>query len=153
MKLLRLTVLVLLAGCVSDKAGKQKSKPDPDRKLSVVISPARDEETTDAEAIEFMASLTISKDELEMRRSLAVDLQYGVDSSFYIMKGRDTLWPAYVMPVANGQPLRPQYIVSFQRAELLNSAVEFRSNMKGLEEINHSEQVSFTATELNNPSK
>ena len=153
MKLLRLTALILLAGCISDKAGKQKSKTDADRKLSVVISPARDQETMDADAIEFMAALTISKDELEMRKSLAVDLQYGVDSSFYIMKGRDTLWPAYVMPVANGQPLHPQYIVSFQRSELVNSAIEFRSNMKGLEEINNSEQVSFTATELKNPSK
>lgn len=151
MKLQRLSALFLLAGCVS-KTGEQKIKSNPDRKLSVVVAPMRDGETIDPEAIEFVAALKISKDELEMQKSLAVDLQYGVDSSFFITKGNDTLWPAYVMPVANGQPLHPQYIVSFQRSQLNDEGIEFRANMKGLEDVNR-EHVSFTATEFKNPSK
>jgi hypothetical protein len=151
MKLLRYSIVMLLAGCAS-KSRSDKQQFAGNEKLAVIVAPGRDKQDVDPSAITFLAAVTVTKDELQMQKSLSVDLQYGVDSSFYIMKGRDTVWPSYVMPVANGQPLRPQYIVEFERSGLENKPIEFRSNMKGLDDVNR-EHVSFTATELKNPSK
>lgn len=151
MKLLRYSVLFLLAGCMS-KTARENQAVQADKKLAAVIAPEKEGGENDPSAISFIAAIRLTEEQLDMQKNLAVDLQYGVDSSFYILSGRDTLWPNYVMPVANGQPLHPQYIVGFQRPDAGHASIEFRANVEGLEEINN-ESVAFTANELKNPSK
>jgi hypothetical protein len=62
----------------------------------------------------FKAGLLVDKDEMAKHKALPLKLQYGVDSLFFLVHARDTLWPSYVLPVANGQPLYPQFIVGFE---------------------------------------
>jgi len=66
----------------------------------------------------FKVTVLLEKAFLENHSELTQELQYGVDSAFYVLTKNDTIWPQYVMPVANGQPLQPQFIVAFDQQPL-----------------------------------
>lgn len=82
----------------------------------VFIKPGSLQETNNE--LIFQTRLIITKDQFEKNKNLSTDLKYRVDSAFILLNKNDTIWPAYVMPVANGQPLNPQFIVSFNSSEI-----------------------------------
>ena len=81
----------------------------------------------------FHTRLVLTKDQFENNKNLSTDLKYGVDSAFLLLNKNDTIWPSYVMPVANGQPLNPQFIVAFNKSEIIDILqVKFKAAIKSL---------------------
>ena len=64
------------------------------------------------------ATYSLRKELFEQNKELSVQLQYKLDSSFYLLQNKDTIWPAFVLPIANGQLLTPQYIIDFDQAAI-----------------------------------
>lgn len=82
----------------------------------------------------FKVTLLMEKAFLENHPDLSKNLQYGVDSAFYAVAKKDTVWPLYVLPVANGQPLQPQFVVAFDKQPLQKvSDITLQTNINGLE--------------------
>ncbi len=81
----------------------------------------------------FRTRLTLDKQRFEEDRELAQNLQYGLDSAFYLVSKSDTIWPGHVLPVANGQLLSPEFLVSFDPSGIERvMSVQFQMNLKGL---------------------
>lgn len=81
----------------------------------------------------FHTRLVLTKDQFENNENLSSDLKYGVDSAFILLNKNDTIWPSYVMPVANGQPLNPQFIVAFNKSEITDVLqVKFKAAIKSM---------------------
>ena len=134
MKIYYLIVPFLLFACTNVAHNTQvQSVSKENNKMTVRIMPITKEKKKANELL-FHARFFLKKELLEQNKNFAQALQYQVDSSFYLIDAKDTLWPYYVLPVVNGQPLMPEYIVSFESKHLKDhSAIEFRSNlMNGL---------------------
>ena len=81
----------------------------------------------------FRTRLTLDRQRFEEDKELAQNLQYGLDSAFYLVSKSDTIWPGHVLPVANGQSLSPEFLVSFNPAGIEQvMSVQFQMNLKGL---------------------
>lgn len=81
----------------------------------------------------FEITFDLEKSFLESHPGLGKELQYGIDSAFFAVTGKDTLFPLYVLPIANGQPLRPQYIVAFEAQPLAkNAQIELQTHIAEL---------------------
>jgi hypothetical protein len=97
----------------------------------------------------FKTRIMLDKEQLENDKSLSAALQYGIDSAFFLQNEKDIIWPAYVMPVANGQPLNPEFIVAFEREKLSGSnKVEFKAAIRSISTANDSGIV-FNLTKIN----
>jgi hypothetical protein len=81
----------------------------------------------------FRTRLTLDRQRFEEDKDLVQNLQYGLDSAFYLVSKGDTIWPGHVLPVANGQLLNPEFLVSFDPAGIEQvMSVQFKTNLKGL---------------------
>lgn len=82
--------------------------------------------------VTFKARLFLTQDLGSGVPDLSRTLQYNVDSLFCITASGDTLWPDYVMPVANGQRLQPEYLVAFSPEGFRKApSFCFSTNQKG----------------------
>ena len=113
----------------------------------VFINPDSIKETDNE--LTFQTRLFLTKDQFDNNKNLSTDLKYGVDSAFILINKNDTIWPSYVMPVANGQSLNPGFIVAFDRSELRDALqVEFKAAIKSL--ITGSDSgIIFNLTKIN----
>lgn len=83
----------------------------------------------------FRTRLTLDRQRFEEDKELAQNLQYRLDSAFYLVSKTDTVWPGHVLPVANGQSLSPEFLVSFDPSGIGEvMSVQFQMNLKGLSE-------------------
>lgn len=95
---------------------RQKTSPDSLREKHITVQ----------------AKLILSKDQFETDKNLGQSLQYGLDSAFALISARDTVWPSYVMAVANGQLTRPEFIIEFDENRENNQIYLFKAFLKRL---------------------
>lgn len=112
-------LLFVLAGCLpsgqpslQEHGTKRAVQGEEALDVQVFLPPP---EQRDSGVLTFKARLQLGRELLERDAGLARELQFRADSLFCLVTGRDTLWPDWVQPVANGQRLRPEYLVSFSR--------------------------------------
>lgn len=87
-------------------------------------------------AFQLKAGFILRKAFLDNLPDLSKALQYQLDSAFYLIAQKDTVWPSYVLPVANGQPLHPEFIIEFNKSQLKTSSVILQTHIEGLETSN-----------------
>lgn len=125
------SLLLSLAACsgkqVADADGPLRKTETTDRyRMQVQALPEKGE-------LSFKARLTLARQIFEEDKELAQNLQYGLDSAFYLISKGDTVWPGHVLPVANGQALNPEFLISFDPAGIDGvMSVQFQQNLKGL---------------------
>ena len=127
---------VLFSGCMIKEGKTSKSEGFLKRiskggtEMIVEAIPTKNE---DEDALLFHVKLNLTKDKWQNERSFNDLFYQNLDSSFYLAGKQDTLWPLYVFPVANGQPLNPIYIAAFSKSLLPAPNATFHSNIKGIE--------------------
>jgi hypothetical protein len=150
------SILLLCCSCVSKSGEKNKElkmvKAQKFKMSAQLFIQSKDNEADD-NVLRFQTKLFLSKEQFEQSKTLGQDLQYGVDSAFVLLIKTDTIWPSYVMPVANGQLLNPQFIVAFDRSKLSGSeTVQFKAAIKSL--VSHNDSgVFFNLTKINSQYK
>lgn len=87
----------------------------------------------DVDHINIQTKIMLSKEQFDNNKNLSLSLQYGLDSAFILENNQDTIWPSYVMPVANGQSLNPQFIIEFPVSkEAVGNSFLFKAVLKNL---------------------
>lgn len=123
-------LLLAAASCSGNKEGASEALSKTEQtglyRMQVQAVPEKGE-------LVFRTRLTLDRQRFEDDKDLAQNLQYGLDSAFYLISKGDTIWPGHVLPVANGQSLNPEFLVSFDPAGIEQvMSVQFQMNLKGL---------------------
>lgn len=139
-RLKRWSLLLLCAtGCLSksrqnlfDSTGMQRQAQRDERTgqaMEVRLFPAASDSSG---GLTFKARLFLTRNLFADAPGTVRSLQYNVDSLFCIVAAGDTLWPNYVMPIANGQQLQPEYLAEFSREAVQKASVfHFSTHQKG----------------------
>jgi hypothetical protein len=146
-------MVLLCCSCVSKSAKTNKESNQmieaQNYKMLAQLFPSQQTDGTTVTELLFQAKLFLSKEQFEQHKELAKQLQYQVDSAFVLLAKNDTVWPSYVVPVANGRSLNPQFIVSFDRSKLSGfDKVQFKTAIKSLV-TNNDSGVYFNLTKIN----
>jgi hypothetical protein len=145
-------MMAAVAGCSSNKTGSEPGdnellKTEQSGAYTMRVQAVKKNPGDDGGLLMFRTRLRLQKEMFQQDKELAMKLQYGVDSAFYMVSGKDTVWPAYVMPVANGQALNPEFIVAFDPQGIdRNLSVQFKMNLEGVAQ--ESMGVSFDTKSL-----
>lgn len=141
-------IMVVCWGCLSKAERMKKQYPDNKKELRqelqakkyrMVAEPFVNYDRVDPKPVNdliFRARIILEKEQLENDKNLGAALQFGIDSAFFLENEKNIIWPAYVLPVANGQPLNPEFIVAFDRQKLSGSdEIEFKAAIQSISTI------------------
>jgi hypothetical protein len=142
MRNLLVILLITISACNASTVNRESNKPERTRTVkaegysfsaSIPEKPIADSSGTDE--WQFRSLFLLEKAWLDDHPALSKNLQYELDSAFYVIAGKDTVWPRYVLPIANGQPLKPEFIIAVEKQRLLKaSIIELHTRIQDLED-------------------